>query len=132
MFDFSQFYASGGVLMHAITLTAVAATTVLFLDARARRLGDDDPKRLCLADRLLLRCVGIGLIGTSMAATELCAALSMAPTEQYFAVLARGGAIVPFTLTWSLMLAIPLWIAGTVMRQRAPAVIERARPKSGD
>ncbi|HLT35352.1 MAG TPA: hypothetical protein VK034_03680 [Enhygromyxa sp.] len=128
MFDFSQFYASGGVFMHPITLTAVVAITVLFLDARARKLGDDGPKRLRLADRLVILCVGIGLIGTTMGVTELCAALSMAPSDRDFELLARGGAIVPNTLTWSLMLALPLWIAITVMRHRTSAVAARSKP----
>lgn len=120
MFNFSAFYQSGGVLMHPITLTAVVALTALFLDARARKLGDDNPRRLRLADRLLIFCVGIGLIGTTMNVTELFAALSMAPPERYFEALARGGAIVVFPLTWSLMLALPLWIATSVMYHRAP------------
>lgn len=129
MFDFSTFYASGGVFMHPITLTAVAAITALCLDARARKLGDDDPKRLRLADRLLVLCLGIGLIGTCMGVTELFAALSTISADQYFVGLARGGAIVPVPLTWSLMLAIPIWIATTAMRHRAPAIVERVPPK---
>lgn len=128
MFNFFEFYTSGGVLMHPITLTAVVAITALFLDARARKLGDKDPKRLRLADRLVLLCLGIGLIGTTMGATELFAALSGAPSDQYFSLLARGGAIVPFPLTWSLMLALPLWIATTVVRHRSLTPIAQARP----
>jgi hypothetical protein len=132
MFDFLEFYAKGGVFMHAISLAAVAAITVLFLDARARKLGDDDPKRLRLADRLVVLGLGIGLIGSTMGVTELFAALSMVAPEQFTSVLARGGAIVPFTLTWALMLAIPLWVATTVQRYRAPAAIERTRPRHAD
>jgi hypothetical protein len=130
MFDFSEFYAAGGVLMHPITLTAVVAITALFVDARARKLGDNDPKRLRLADRLVLLCLGIGLVGTTMGATELFAALRGASPKQYFVLLAQGGAIVPFPLTWSLMLALPLWIATTVMRHRVSAVVAQSRPAS--
>ncbi len=69
MFNFFEFYTNGGVFMHAISLTAVLAITALSLDARARKLGDDDPKRLRLADRLLVLCVGLGLMGLTMGVT---------------------------------------------------------------
>jgi hypothetical protein len=128
MFDFFQFYQCGGVFMHAISLAAVLATTALLLDARARKLGDDDPKRLRLADRLLVLCLGIGLIGTAMGVTELFAAIAMVEPEKVEFVFARGGAIVPFPLTWALMVSIPIWIASTIQRHRAPAIVQRARP----
>lgn len=127
MFDFFEFYRSGGVLMHPISLTAVIATTTLFVDARARKLGNNGLERLRLADRLLLLCLGIGLVATTMGVTELFAALRLAPPDKVFLVLTRGGAIVPFPLTWSLMLALPLWIATTVMRHRAAGAIARAQ-----
>ena len=129
MFDFFVFYSNGGVFMHPITFTAVAAVTALLLDARARKLGDPEPSRLQLADRVILLGVLIGLIGSSMGVTELFAALQMNPPEDFTTLLARGGAIVPFPLTWALMLAIPIWTASTVMHHRAGATARaRTRP----
>ncbi len=128
MSDFSQFYASGGVFMHAISVVAVAATTVLFLHARARSLGDDDPKRLRLADRLLVVCVGLGLLGSLFGMIDMAAALTSVEAEQFSLGLARGMRLVPVTLCWALMVSIPIWIASTIQRHRSPAVIERTRP----
>lgn len=130
MFDFFEFYTSGGVLMHAITLTALFAIATLVLDARARKLGDDDPRRLRLADRLVVLCVGIGVVATARSVVDLFAVLGMVLERDTPAValaaLARGGVIVPAPLIWSLMAALPLWIVGTVQRHRVPA--PRRRP----
>lgn len=126
MFDFFEFYTSGGVLMHAITLTALFAIAALALDARARKLGDDDPRRLRLADRLVVLCVGIGVVATATGVVDLFAMLERDTPAVALAALARGGVIVPAPLIWSLMAALPLWIVGTVQRHRVPA--PRRRP----
>lgn len=124
MFDFAEFYQNGGVFMHAISLTTALAALALALDARARKLGDAEPERLRLADRLLLLGVGFGLLGTAMGMTDLFVALGMVLTgpspEQAMLAFARGGAIVPAPLIWSLLTALPLWIVGTLLRHRAP------------
>jgi hypothetical protein len=116
--------------MHAITLTAVLAITTLMIDARARKLGDDDPRRLRLADRLVVLCVGIGVVATATSVVDLFAMLGMVlerdTLEVAMAALARGGVIVPAPLIWSLMAALPLWIVSTVQRHRVPEPRRRA------
>lgn len=125
MSDFPEFYMSGGVFMHAISFVAVSAITVLALHARARSLGDDHPKRLRLADRLLVLCLGLGLLGVMFGSFDLFAALTTVPPEMHDLGFARGMRIVGVPLAWALMVSIPIWLASTIARHRAPAIVER-------
>lgn len=126
MTNFAEFYASGGIFMHAVSLTAVAALVAVLLHGRARRLGDDDPKYLRLADRLLVLCVGLGLLGSVMGLTEVFMAVSTVAAEAHSSALAHGMSIVPTPMSWALLCAIPVWITSTVQRHRSPAVLERS------
>ena len=126
MLDFSQFYQNGGVLMHAITLCAVIGFTAVLLHGRARRMGDDDPKRIRLADRMGGLCVALGVLGLACGLVEMFYALSTIGTDKVLGAALRGGAIVPITLEWSLICAIPLWITTTVYRSLRPVVARRS------
>ena len=133
MFNFFEFYANGGVFMHAISLTAVAAVTALALDLRARKLGDDGLARLRLADRLVGLGLGLGLLGGVFGMIDFGAALaSLDDPAVYQQAVGRGLGIVGVPLAWALMVGIPIFLAGTLQRRRAtPGVdhagVERAR-----
>jgi hypothetical protein len=124
MGDFMQFYFNGGVFMHVITLAAAAAVGTLVFHARVRRHGPDDPKLLSFAERLAWLCVAVGLLGSAFGLVEMNGAMSSLDPEAftpvtYDQVRARAMTIVPTTLSWGLMCAIPLWLVASVRRVRA-------------
>jgi hypothetical protein len=121
MSNFSAFYQNGGLFMHFISLGAAVALTAVLLHGRARRIGSDKPKLLRLADRAAGLCVAFGLLGSVFGLIEMCVALSMVEPELIVQAATRGGAIVPVTLGWALICAIPIWIATTVNGARGPA-----------
>ncbi|PRQ02658.1 hypothetical protein [Enhygromyxa salina] len=126
MSNFSVFYQNGGLFMHLISLAAVVALTSVLLHGRARRMGSDDPKLLSLADRVAGLCVALGVLGCVFGLIEMGAALSTVEPELFDQAFARGGAIVPITLAWALMCAIPIWTATAVHRARGSAKIGQA------
>ena len=120
MGNFMEFYQNGGVFMHVISLGATAALTSVLLYGRSRRAGVDKPGHLGLADRLAGVCVAIGVLGVVFGFIEMCYALSFVQVEDQFrAAAARAGGIVVVPVAWSLMCAIPIWIATSVHRARA-------------
>ena len=123
--DFPEFYMSGGPFMHAISLAAVAALVTSLLHARARQLGDDSPKRLRLVDRLLILALGLGALGVLFGVLELFTALLSVEPDEFDQALALGMRLVPIPLAWALLASIPIWLASTIQRHRAPAVLQR-------
>ncbi|NVB40127.1 hypothetical protein G6O69_19935 [Pseudenhygromyxa sp. WMMC2535] len=116
--DFIQFYINGGVFNHAITITAAIGVLALALHARALKLGQTSDDGLRVVDRLVVLCVGFGLLGTLFGSIDLAAALQTIPAADYDLGRARGMTLVVIPLAWSLMCAIPLWIASTVQSRR--------------
>jgi hypothetical protein len=119
--DFFAFYQFGGVFNNVVSLFALGAFGVVvahaFLPTSARV-----PLRLLrLADRLTALCVVAGVLGTLFNLMDLGAALAEVEAEQILQAGSRGLAIVPIPLVWSLMCAIPLWLATMVYRQRLAA-----------
>ncbi|KIG14595.1 hypothetical protein DB30_06650 [Enhygromyxa salina] len=126
MSNFYAFYQNGGLFMHFISLGAAVALTSVVLHGRARRMGSDDPKLLHLADRVGGLCLAVGLLGSVFGMIEAGAALSTVEPALFEQASARAQAIVPVTVAWALMCAIPIWTATAVHRVRGRAVIDRS------
>lgn len=123
--DFPEFYLSGGPFMHAISLAALAALITLFLHARARQLGEDSPKRLRLADRLVLLALGLAALALAFNTVELFTALLSVDPDEFDQALALGMRLVPIPMAWALMVATPIFLTSTILRHRAPLVATR-------
>ena len=119
MGNFMQFYQTGGLFMHVISLGATAALTSVVLYGRSRRMGVDKPAHLTLADRLASVCVAVGVLGAVFGFIEMCYALSMIDPEKFRTAAARASGIVVIPIAWSLMCAIPIWVASGIHRARA-------------
>lgn len=98
---FPEFYVSGGPFMHAVSLAAAAALISLLLHMRARQLGDDNPKRLRLADRLSILAVGVGALAVMFNMLELFTMLLTVDPEQFDRALALGMRLVPIPSMWA-------------------------------
>lgn len=117
MSDFVIFYFSGGLFNHLVTIGLGFAGGAIVMHARSR--GREDAARwLALADRALLACVGLGLLGTLLGFTDLSALLAEIPTDQFLPVAARGGGLAIVPLTWSLLGAVPLALVVGARRLR--------------
>lgn len=119
MGDFMTFYQNGGVFMHLITITAAVGIAAVVMHARSKKAGAEQAQLLRVADRVAGIAVAFGALGLLFGLLDMCAALSMIDPAQIDAVqliqaAARGGAIAPAPLTWSLMCAVPIWIATTI------------------
>ena len=119
MGNFMEFYQNGGVFMHVISLGATVALTSVLLYGRSRRMGVDKPGHLSLADRLAGVCVAIGALGAVFGFIEMCYVLSIIEPEAFRRAAARASGIVVVPVAWSLMCAVPIWIATSVHRARA-------------
>ena len=117
MEDFSYFYQCGGVFNHVVTLFCLAALTTIVLHASGRR-GDGDSPLLRLGERFIAMAVASGLLGTLFGVMEASAALATIEDSMLQAAGNRVMGIVPIPLIWSLLCAIPLWLATTVLRHR--------------
>lgn len=125
MGDFMIFYQNGGFFMHLITITAAVGIAAVVMHARSKKAGAEQAQLLRVADRVAGIAVAFGALGLLFGLLDLCAALSMLdPVEaqmdavKLIQAAARGGGIAPAPLTWSLMCAVPIWIATTI-RSRA-------------
>ncbi|EDM81434.1 hypothetical protein PPSIR1_39625 [Plesiocystis pacifica SIR-1] len=123
MGDFVQFYTNGGLFMHIITLTIGAAVAMLVYESALKRQdskegepqGDEAPSPyLHLADRLAWIAVGLGVVGSLFGFFDMCAALQSIDPELRVDATLRASGIVPTTLAWGLMTALPVWMATTV------------------
>jgi hypothetical protein len=121
MQEFFAFYQMGGAFNNFVSLFALGAFAVVvahvFLPTSARA-----PLRLLqLADRMVALCVVAGVLGTLFNLMDLGAALAEVEAGLILQAGSRGLTIVPIPLIWSLMCAIPLWLATMVYRQRLVA-----------
>jgi hypothetical protein len=119
MDDFSTFYQLGGAFNHVVSLLALAALVLVVTHALAPAPAKAPLRLLRLADRLTALCVLTGLLGLMFNLMDLGAALATVEGEQILQAGSRGLAIVPIPLAWSLMCAIPLWLASLLYGQRA-------------
>ena len=119
-----QFYLQGGLFMHFVTLSAIAAA---FYTLRSRQLlrgalDTDARKELGRTMELASGYVGLGLamglLGTFFGVIETAAAVQSAPTEELAKATMRGLSISLTTLTFATMLAIPLGFVGMSNRAR--------------
>lgn len=121
MEDFSYFYQCGGVFNHVVSLFCLAALTTLIMHASGRQSAGEQPY-LRLGERFIALGVASGVLGTLFGVMEMSAALAVIDEAMTQAASNRAMGIVPIPLVWSLLCAIPLWVATTIMRHRAPAV----------
>jgi hypothetical protein len=121
MQDFSDFYQMGGIFNNVVSLFCLAAFTTIVLHAAGRRAQGDLPL-LGLCERFVALAVASGVLGTVFNTMELYSALATIEDFQQAQASSRGMSIVPIPLAWSLMCAIPLWVATSCMRHRSPAV----------
>jgi hypothetical protein len=120
MTDFLEFYLNGGVFNHFVTIgLAIAASSLVF---HARAQGEGMARWLRLADRALLGCIAVGLLGTLMGIIDASAALATIPADQFLAAGARAAGIAVVPLAWALLGAIPLGIAVAIRDHRHSAL----------
>jgi hypothetical protein len=121
MEDFSYFYQCGGVFNHLVSLFGLAALTTLVMHAVGRR-NEGDSSLLRLGERFTALAVASGVLGTLFGVMEMSAALATVPDEMAAQASNRAMGIVPIPLVWSLLCAIPLWLATGCMRYRGASV----------
>jgi hypothetical protein len=116
MTDFLTFYLNGGLFNHLVTIGLAVATSSLVFHARAR--DQAGIRWLRLADRALLGCVGLGLLGTLLGIIDASAALATIPAEQFMVAQAQAAGLAVIPLAWALVGAIPLGIVASVQAHR--------------
>ena len=114
MGNFIDFYANGGIFNHFVTIGFGVAAASLFFAWRGA-----GAKWFDTCGRVLLTCLGLGLLGTAFGVSEVGAAVATVPPEVAAAATARGLGIAVIPLAWALFGAIPLWILCAVARHRA-------------
>lgn len=134
--DFAQFYQTGGVFMHVITLLSLVVGGVMLRRVGTIRRSFRDPKEQLgrlrrgdvLTPSLLAAIVMSGMLGTGFGWLELNAALRTIPTEQWPMAQSLGGQIASHPLVWSLLCAVPLTIGHGMLRyfeERLRSLIEK-------
>lgn len=108
----------GGMFNNIVTLFCLGALTTLVMHAVGRRGGSDAPL-LRLGERFIALAVASGVLGTLFNLIEMSAALATVSEELATQASNRAMGIVPIPLVWSLLCAIPLWLATGCMRYRA-------------
>lgn len=136
MMSFGEFYQSGGVFMHVITLLSFFVGGVMLRRAGTIRRSFRDPKEQLgrlrrgdvLTPALLASMVMVGVLGTGLGWIELNAALQTIPAEHWARAQSLGGRIAAYPLVWSLVCAVPLTLGHGVVRyfeERLRALIEK-------
>jgi hypothetical protein len=116
MTDFLTFYLDGGLFNHLVTIGLAIAGSSLVFHARAR--GQAGTRWLRLADRMLITCIALGLLGTLMGIIDASAALATIPPDQFLPAAARGAGLAVIPLVWALLGAVPLGIVASVQAHR--------------
>lgn len=129
MMSFTEFYRDGGVFMHQILLCGVVAGVFVFKGLRRVKRGahrDDALRSFELASGLVGGGLLFGLLGMTFGVTELCAALRTIPTEQWPNALARATPITTYPLSFSVMIAAPVWafVVGGRFAARRPVAAD--------
>jgi hypothetical protein len=120
MQDFLDFYQFGGFFNHVVSLFALAALTTIVMHAVGPQ--NSDPRLLRLSDRLGALAIAAGVLGTLFNVIEMGAALATIDADLVTAATHRALTIVPIPLAWSLLCAIPVWVATACLRHRMPAL----------
>ena len=114
MSSFGNFYLSGGLHNHLVTIAfGVAVASLIF----ARR-GDRPTRWLDTSSRALVACLGLGALGTAQGIIEIGAAVATVKPEMAALAATRGFGVAIIPLVWSLMCVLPLWIVSAVARHR--------------
>lgn len=116
MQDFLMFYQYGGFFNNVVSLFVLAAVATLVMHA----VGPRDPRYLRTADRLVGLGVVAGVLGTVFNYIEMGAALATLEADMVAQATHTALSIVPIPLSWSLLCAIPVWLATTCLRHRLP------------
>ena len=135
--SFSEFYQHGGLFMHAISLTAIAAVAGIALRARAVRRflnrpveerGNGATLGSTAAPWVVAAMLVFGALGSAMGWVELMAAVQTVPGDQKLLAFMRGGQIMIYPLAWSLMIAAPILLCHAVLgrfEHRVRAALQR-------
>ena len=136
---FSQFYQSGGLFMHFITLFAVAGAVSIARRAAALRRPPGEarlpPSDGGLAPWLCVAGVLAGVGGTVMGLIEVSAALQTVALEHWPRAVSRGVAMAVIPLGWAALVMAPVFLAHGVLRSfesRIRAAMARARRAGSD
>lgn len=119
MQDFFDFYQFGGMFNNVVSLFALAALATLVMYCAGPRRTGTEPALLRLTERLTALGVAAGLLGTLFGVIDMSGALATISADMFLPAMNRGMALVPIPLIWSLLCAIPLWLATTCLRHRA-------------
>jgi ABC-type amino acid transport system permease subunit len=122
--NLSEFYQSGGVLMHVVTLLAVVAVARIarrFRSVRAALRGPEHARaRLAGADALTPAVIAAmllaGVLGTATGLMEAAVAVGTVEPAHMLEALMRGTSILVIPVIWSTMLAIVLVLVHGVLR----------------
>lgn len=120
MQDFFEFYQFGGFFNNIVSLFGLAALATVVMHLVTQQ--QPGAPLLRLSERFAALCVAAGLLGMVFGVIEMYSALATVPAEMYAAASTRGMSIVPITLAWSLLCAIPIWVLTTCLRHRAHAL----------
>jgi hypothetical protein len=136
--SFANFYQSGGVLMHLVTILSIAGVVMIARRIRRVRSAFADPSRarglLAIPDSLtvtmIVGALATGLLATCMGWMEAAAAVSTVPPEMQFEAWIRGNQILIIPMVWALMCSIPLVLGHGGLRHfetRLRAALDEAR-----
>lgn len=121
MQDFFDFYQFGGFFNNIVSLFGLAALATLVMHLAGTRRPGTEPLLLRLSERFAGLGVAAGVLGVMFNMIEMSAALSTVSAELFMPAMNRALSIVPIPLAWSLMCAIPIWLATTCLRHRTLA-----------
>ena len=119
-----EFYAGGGLFMHLITILAAAAGFYTVKSAAILKWGERNHGNelfcasIALATRLTTACVAVSVLGTFLGCREVFQIIGQVPADEYAAALTKGLGLAFTTVGWAMMVAIPTFLAGTIVRYR--------------
>lgn len=126
MAGFSEFYAQGGLFMHAVALTSITSGVQCIRAFVTTKTAGSARALLESARGYMKSSLGFGALGTLFGLHDVAAAIQSAPADQLAKALLKGTGLALTSTSFAFICVVPLGMALNVVCLRVSAAAQDA------